>query len=171
MLEYDLPVTTVKHRGFFDYSKVQQAIRQWYVDDDYDTFDFKAYKQKFPTPTGTEHEVEITGSKKVTEYVKFRIDVFMRVYNMRDVELVQGGKKVRMQEGQVQVEVRPFLTLDWQFRFEGRGVWRKFLKSLEQFYNKYIIKYKIGDYWEDMILAKSGQLAGVIRSALGQEVM
>jgi len=42
---------------------------------------------------------------------------------------------------------------------------------LDAFYRDYIIKYKLADYWDDMILLKSGQLARVIKESLGQEVM
>jgi len=166
-----LPVTLIKHRGFFNYSKLLQSVRHWYIDDDYEVLDMPKFKQKYPSPTGTEYELEIHGEKKVTEYVKFHIDVFMRIYNLRDIEIIQEGKKIKLQDGQVQIEVRPILELDWQKRFSGPGWWGKFLQELDEFYRKYIIKYKIGDYWEDMVLIKGTQLARVIKEALGQEVM
>lgn len=166
-----MPVTLVKHRGFFDYSKLLQAIRQWYVDNEFDNFDIGSYKQKFPTATGTEHEAEMSGSKRVTDYFKIKIEIFMRVYNLRDIEIIQDGKKLKLQEGQVQIEVRPAYDLDWQKKFQGKGKWGDFLKALQEFYHKYIIKYKIGDYWEDMVMMKAGELVNVIKDALGQEVV
>jgi len=164
------PVTLIKHRGFFDYSKLLQAIRQWYVDEEFDSFNIGGYKQKFPTPTGTEHEVELGGTKKLSDYVKMEVEIFMRVYNMRDIEIIQDGKKMKLQDGQVQIEVRPGYDLDWQKRFSGAGRFKNFVKALDEFYRRYIIKYKISDYWEDMVLLKSTQLAETIKEALGQEV-
>ncbi len=171
MPKFDQPVTLVKHRGFFNYSELSQAIRKWYIDDDYEVLNMPMYKQKFPTTTGVEHEFKIHGEKNVTEYVKFHMDVFIRIYNMRDVEIIHEGKKLKMQEGQVQVEVIPVLELDWQSRFKGPKPWKDFLSALDEFYRNYIIKYKIVDYWEDMVLLKSSQLARVIKEALGQEVI
>ncbi len=171
MVKSDQPVTLVKHRGFFNYSDLLQAIRKWYIDDDYEVLNMPMYKQKFPTTTGVEHEFKIHGEKNVTEYVKFHMDIFMRVYNMRDVEIIHEGKKLKMQEGQVQIEVIPVLELDWQSRFKGPKPWKDFLSALDEFYRNYIIKYKIVDYWEDMVLLKSSQLARVIKEALGQEVI
>ena len=171
MPEFDLPVTLVKHRGFFDYSKLLQAIRQWYVSDDYDVLNMPMYKQKFPTTTGVEHEFKIHGEKNVTEYVRFHMDIFMRVYNMRDIEIIHEGKKMKLQDGQVQIEVIPKLELDWQKRFSGPPPWKKFLAALDEFYRNYIIKYKIADYWEDLLLLKGAQLVRVIKDALGQEVV
>ena len=169
--KHPAPVTLIKHRGFFSYSQLLQSIRGWYVDDDYEVLDIPSYKQKFPTATGTEHEMKLHAEKNVTEYVKFHIDIFMRVYNMRDIEIIQDGKKMKLQEGQVQIEVKPMLELDWQKRFKGPDQWKKFLGYLDEFYRGYIIKYKIVDYWEDMLLLKSAQLARTIKEALGQEVL
>ena len=171
MADYPQPVTLIKHRGFFNYSTLMQAIRKWYIDEDFDVLNLPSYKQKFPTPTGVEHEMKLHAEKNVTGYVRFHIDIFMRVYNMRDIEIIQDGKKLKLQDGQVQIEVIPKLELDWQKRFSGVGPWKKFLTALDEFYRNYIIKYKIVDYWEDMVLLKSGQLARVIKEALGQEVM
>ncbi len=169
--EIDEPVTLIKHRGFFDYSKLLQAIRKWYVDDDYDVINLPMYKQKFAGPTGVEHEFKIHGEKNVTEYVKFEMDVELRVYNMRDIEVIRDGKKIKTQDGQIQIAVQPKLVLDWQKRFKGPPPWKKFLESLDDFYRNYIIKYKIVDYWDDLCLLKGSQLARLIKDTLGQEVV
>jgi len=167
MPTFPQPVTFIKHRGFFNYSELLQAIRKWYIDDDYDMLNIPMYKQKFPSATGVEHEFKMHGEKKVTEYVKFHMVIFVRVYDLRDVEIIRDGKKVKLQEGKVQVEVSPVLDLDWQKRFGGS----KFLQALEEFYRKYIIKYTIVDYWEDVVLLKAAQLSKVIKESLGQEVI
>lgn len=167
MPKLGMPVTTVKHRGFFDYETLMKAIRGWYSEEDFNRVDIPKYVQKYPTPTGTEFEVEFHGEKKVTEYVRYHIDVYIRVFNMRDVEIVQEGEKLRMQDGQVHVEVRPALELDWQKRFEGN----RFLQALHDFYRNYIIRYKISDYWEDMTLILATKLVTRVKQTLGQEVM
>ena len=166
-----MPVTYVKHRGFFDFEKLLRAIRQWFVDDDYDLINIPIHLQKFPTPTGLEHEFKFKCEKNVTDYIKFHMEVFMRAFNLRDVEIVHEGRKMKMQEGQIMIEIIPTLEFDWQNRFKGAGIWKPVLTALDEFYRNYIIKYKIADYWEDMILLKSSQLARVMRETLGQEVM
>lgn len=167
----DFPVTLIKHRGFFNYSALLQSMRKWFVDDDYDVLNIGMHKQKGITPMGVEHEFKMHGDKAVTEYIRFHIDIVMRIYNMRDVEIIQDGKKLKLQDGQVQIEVIPALEFDWQNRFVGPKPWRNFLDALDKFYRKYIIKYKIGDYWEDMLLLKAAQLSKVIKENLGQEVL
>lgn len=169
-LSYELPSTLIKHRGFLNYSALLQSIRKWFIDDDY-IVQMTIYKKKYPTPTGEEHEQIIHGEKKITDYVKFNLDVFIRAMNMRDIEIIHEGKKMKMQDGQIQIEVIPKIEFDWQKRFAGPPPWKNFLSALDSFYRAYIIKYKIDDYWEDILLIKSGQLSRVIKETMGQEVM
>ncbi len=170
-LKYQMPCTYIKHRGFFNYSELLQAIRKWFIDDDFEVLNVPIYKQKFPAPTGVEHELGIHAEKTVTEYVKYHIDMMIRAMNMRDIEIIHEGKKMKMQEAQLQIEIIPFIEFDWQKRFQGPPPWKNFLKALDDFYRKHIIKYKIDDYWEDMVLLKAGQLARVIKETLGEEVI
>lgn len=169
--EYPQPVQFIKHRGFFNYSDFLQAVRKWFIDEDFDVLDMPMYKQKFPTPTGTEHEFKMKGKKNVTEYVRYEIEFMVRVYNLRDVEIIQDGKKIKVQDGQVQIEIEPKLILDWQNRFKQSGPFKPFVEALDKFYRNYIIKYTIVDYWEDMCLLKALQLVRIIKQTLGQEVM
>jgi len=64
------------------------------------------------------------------------------------------------------VKVDPILELDWQKKFSGT----KFLSWLDKIFREKILKYKIGDYWEDMVLAEGGSMASAIRNALGVEI-
>jgi len=170
-LKYQLPCTYIKHRGFFNYAELLQKVRQWFIDDDFEVLNVPIYKQKFPAPTGVEHELTMHGEKTVTEYVKYHIDVMIRAMNMRDIEIIHEGKKMKMQEAQLQIEIIPVIEFDWQKRFQGPAPWKNFLKALDEFYRKHIIKYKIDDYWEDMVLLKASQLARVIKETLGEEVI
>lgn len=165
------PPTYIKHRGFLDFEKLLKSIRQWFIDEDFGSINIPVHLQKYPTTTGVEHEFRYKCEKVVTEYVKFNFEIFMRAFNLRDIEIVHEGKKMKMQEGQIMIEIIPSLELDWQKRFSGPAPWKSFLAALDEFYRNYIIKYKICDYWDDMILLKSAQLARTIRETLGQEVM
>lgn len=162
-----MPETMIRHRGFFHYGELQQAIRQYFVDENYNIVNYPMYKQKFATPIGVEQEIKIRAEKKITEYVRFHMEILFRVYDLRDIEIIRDGKKVTLQEGKLFVVLSPTIEFDWQKRFAGS----KFLQALDDFYRNYIIKYKILDYWEDTLLIKSEQLAKIIKTKLGQEVM
>jgi hypothetical protein len=164
--KYNVATDFVKHRGIFSFSELLQGIRKWYVDDDYE-FHIIAHKFKIPSPLGAEHEIEIHGEKKVTDYVRYHIDIFMKFYDVRDVELIKDGQKLKMNDGKLLIEIKCDLEFDWQQRFGGS----KFLQALHDFYRNYIIKYKIKDYWEDILLLKMGELKRVIKEKIGLEVV
>lgn len=161
-----LPTIYIKHRGFFDFSKALKTIGTFYREEDFHMVYFPKHKAKPPRATGVEHEIEYEGKKRVTDYIMLHINVFFHVFDLRDVEIIRDGKKLKLQEGKVAVEIYPMLELDYQKRFDGN----KFLQWLQDFYHNYIIKYKIGDYWEDMVFIKANEMAKQIQSALGQEV-
>ncbi len=160
-----MPMTFVKHRGLFSYAELINIIRNWFRDYDY-KFHEPKHQWKVP-PEGVEIEIKIKGDRNVNEYVKYHIEIFLRVYDMKDVEVVKEGQKVKMQDGKVTVEITGKLELDWQNRFGGN----KFLQGLQDFLHQFIIKQDIGDHWEDDLLYKLMDLTKVIRSTLGQEAV
>lgn len=162
----DLPGQLIRHRGFFNYEAIVKVINEWYLYEDM-SFDISAYKYKIPSPMGMDKEVKFKGSKRLSEYVKMAIDVRLQVFGMRDVELIQEGVKTVVQEGQLRITVSPKIEFDWQGRYKGS----KFYEWLGKIMEKKILKYKIGDYWEDMVLLKAMELAKTIRTAIGQEVV
>lgn len=165
------PPVTVKHRGFFNFQEVITAIQDFFSENYYDTVQWAQYKFKIPSPAGAEYEIEVKGSRKVTEYVKFHQRVYLRVFDMREVEIVRDGKKVKTNDGRLHVEVKPTVEFDWQGRFKKGGAFGKFYQWLHDFFRGHIIKYKIEDYWIDNLLIEQGRLVKKIQATLGQEVM
>lgn len=161
----DMPLTFVKHRGLFNYAELMNGLRNWFRDHGYK---FHEPKHQWKVPAeGIEVEIKIKGDRKVNEYVKYHIEIFLRVYDMKDVEVVKDGQKVKMQDGKVTVEITGKLELDWQNRFGGN----KFLQGLQDFLHQFIIKQDIGDHWEDDLLYKLIALTKFIRITLGQEAV
>ncbi|MBI4145969.1 hypothetical protein HY489_01380 [Candidatus Woesearchaeota archaeon] len=159
-----MPETIVRHRGFFDFDKLINTIQDWYREEQYE-YQVTEHKQK-AGDLGFEVRFLAQGNKKITEYVKFYMDVRIAIFGMRDVEVIQDGKKLKLQEGHALVEIMPFYELDWQERFGGS----KLAEWMGLMLEKYILKYKIGDYWEDMLLDSSTAFAHTIKHALGQEL-
>ena len=158
------PSTTITHNGFFDSAALTNAIRDWYLKNDY-FVQVPSHKQEIKE-TGRKYDQDWKGEKKITEYVKYKVDVTVHVHNINDVEVIKDGQKIRTSEAQVFVKVDPILELDWQKKFSGT----KFLSWLDKIFREKILKYKIGDYWEDMVLAEGGSMASAIRNALGVEI-
>ena len=160
-----MPGTNVKFRGIFNYSEFMQSIKNWFKDYDYE-FQEPTHKWKVPSE-GVEAEIKMTGERKVNEYVKYHITVSIRIWDMKDVEVVKDGQKMKLQDGKVSVDVEGKLEFDWQNRFGGN----KFLQHAQDFLHKFIIKQDIGDWWEDDLLIKTMDLTKTIRHKLGHEAI
>ncbi len=152
----NLPPQTIKYKGLFDFTQFIKTIRGWYG-----AGNFHLVEKKYKWKPG-ELEVEMEGDTKYNEYFKYKIKVWIRSWDIKDVDVVKGGEKIKMQEGRLAIEVNGSYDLDYQNRFEGS----KFLQGLRDFYHKYIIKQVIDDWYEDVALGKIFDLTGLIKEKL-----
>lgn len=160
----DLPLTYVKWRGLFNYSELLQAIKSWFKSYDYH---FEEPTHKWKTGDGYEAEIKFKGNRKVNEYVKYYLEVFLRTWDMKEVEVVKDGQKFKMYDGKVAIEISGKVEFDWQKRFGGN----KFLQHLQDFFHKFIIRQDINEKWEDELLFKMMNLTKVIKEKLGHEAI
>ncbi|MBI4450407.1 hypothetical protein HY642_00395 [Candidatus Woesearchaeota archaeon] len=160
---YDIPMSTIKYLGPFDLQKLLKTGRDWLDERLYD-FEEPTYKHKVGGE-GAEVEVEWLGKLKVNVYVKNYIEVRFHIRDMKDVEVVRNGEKLKMQYGRVLIESKGRIELDWGERFKGN----KFLIALQDFYHNYIIKRTIFVKWWDNLYYQIYELNRVLREQLGFE--
>lgn len=159
--EVKFPVIYIKHKGNFDFNKLCQDIKAWFDENGYD---FYAPKHKHKAE---EEEVKFYGERKITGYIKFIINVDMRVWDFKTVEIIKDGEKVKTNYGRIALEVIPVYILDYENRFKGN----KLLQAVQDFYHKYVIKRKLEDYWEDELFLQASNLIRVIKKDLEYEAM
>jgi hypothetical protein len=164
-ITHDMPTTYIKHKGFLDVSKLIQSIRGWFIDKKYD---FHFSKQKYAGPVGAaEQELEMYGEREMTEYVKFKIKLLIRIWDIKDVEVVKDGEKIKTTTGRVAIELGGNLLLDYRARFKGN----KALQFLQAFYHKYIIKATLEEVWEEEWFMHVGDLGKLIRKQFQHEII
>ncbi len=134
MREYGLKKLTVKYQGIFDFDRIYQYFYEWLHDRKYRTNEPK-HKEKPESPWGWEREVRIFSHRKVDDYYKYDIKIFMHV---RDGEEVEVDGKTLMR-GRIKIDIVPSVTVDYQGRFEKN----RFTKWLEQIYTEHIINREI----------------------------
>ncbi len=152
----NLPPRVLKFKGLFEFSELIKSIRNWYENGKFHLVE-KNYKWK-----PGELEVEMEGDTKYNEYFKYKIKVWIRSWDIKDVDVVKNGEKLKLQEGRLAIEVTGDYELDWQKRFEGSA----FLKAVRELYHKYIIKRVIDDWYEDISTGKLFSLASMIKEKL-----
>ena len=157
----EMPKTLVQHRGYFDYAQLMRATKGWF---DANEYMFEESKHKYSGADG-KVEVEMIGKKKINEYVRFLVIAWVRVWDMKDAELIRGGDRVQTQEGRVAVEVSGTMELDWQNRFGGS----KLMQALQDFLHRFILKTTIEDVWKDKLYLKMRDLTRTVEKAIGSE--
>ncbi|MGD9276731.1 MAG: hypothetical protein PVJ67_06175 [Candidatus Pacearchaeota archaeon] len=100
--------------------------------------------------------VEWKGEDKVTDYFQFKISVSFEVNGLKNVEVMEGNKKVKTNEGSIKVKISGTLVRDYQGKFETSG-FQKFMRSI---YEKWVIPSRIDQF--------EGKLAGDCDDFLGQ---
>ncbi len=112
--------------------------------------------------SGGAEEWFLFADKKLNEYAKFEIDIFMKAWNLKKVELIKEGKKKSTYQGQFTSTVRGTLILDHFDKFKKAP----FLEQIQKLFHKYVIKHKIQDEWGDMLDSDMFAVNEAIRKAL-----
>jgi hypothetical protein len=158
MINRKLPTSRLKFKGIMDYPGLFKVIRRWYVDQGYE-FHQDTLKHKLPSPAGYAQEIKISGWKKVNEYSKFNIKIYMHVFDIKEVEVVKEGKKTKLQHVRLQMEITPSVDVDYASRFGGS----RLLQELQDFFLKYVYKEEIATLMEDQIWYRVYKLQKIIK--------
>jgi len=135
--------TSLKKVGIFDFKDFYKFCYQWVVEEigNWTTFSEDKYSEKIK-PKGKEIDVEWNGTKKITDYFRFDIKVVFEVKYLNEIEIVEKGKKIKTNEGEVKLKVEGYLVRDYDGKFEKTAS-LKFLRSL---YEKWVIKSRVDQF-------------------------
>jgi len=157
-----IPALTLKHKGPIDFQQLLDAITGWLSSK---LFFVEINKTKYKGPKGhTEREFEISGVKKINDYVKQKIEITIFAADMKEVDVVKNGETKKLLDGLYLISVEGYAELDYTNRFEKNN----FLKMLRNFYHNFIIFKTTDEIYEDEIKVKVGELFRVIRNTMEQ---
>jgi hypothetical protein len=151
----------IKYRGIFDVDGLMTTMRNWIEYQGYE-FHERGLKHKVPSPAGAEKEYSWWGWRKVNPYVKYNIDIFFKLWNLKEIEVVKNGKKQKAVSAAIQIEISGSTEIDWQNRFAGS----KFIQALGDFYYDYIMKKPLDLYWTDQLYYHHYKLHTIIKEFL-----
>jgi len=153
----------IKYNGIFSFKEFYKFCYDWLAEEyTWDVVEEK-YEEKL-VGDSKEIDVEWAFNKKVTDYFKFKGKVKFRVKALKEVEIVQGGAKVKTNSGSVEVSIKGDLQRDYQGKFD-RSAYRKFLRSL---YEKWVISARINEY-EGKIVSRCDTFLGQAKAYLDLE--
>jgi len=131
------PTRSIKYRGLFDFAGMYRFIQKWMKKRHYEFHETK-YKQK-PLVYFPEHEIKFWGEKKLTDYMMYRIDIFIHLYEAEKKEVEVDGKKKEMMDTRMIIEIDGDVITDYSEEFERTS----FTKKIESFLNKRVLYQEI----------------------------
>ncbi len=154
----------VRYKGIFDMEGLYRVIVQWLKSKRY-WFHESTYKHKVPTPHGAEEEIKFAAERKVDEYHLYNINMYFHLWHITEVEVIKDGKKKKLTKGQIEIQIKGELVLDYQGRFDKSP----FFQALRGFYHKYLIKDKLENVWYDTLYYRTLKLQALIKDYLDIE--
>ena len=85
-------------------------------------------------------------AKKFTDYFKFEIKVEFHILAMTEVELNQGGQKIKSNKGEIKTTVKGILIKDYDGKYDT-SAFKQFLRGI---YEKFIISSRVKEF-EDKV--------------------
>jgi hypothetical protein len=118
--------------SLFDVDEVYKHAHDWL---DWRKFDIveKKYKQSAKA-NGREIEIKWECTRDIDAYSQFEIDVKWQMFGINDVKMKHEGKDVKLQSGNITIEITVYLKLDYNDKWET-SPFNKFMKA---FYEKYL---------------------------------
>jgi hypothetical protein len=153
----------IRYEGIFDWKELYAAVHEWCSERKFDFYERKHIRK--PMTYGNEIEYEAEAERKETAYIKYTIKIYIHAYNVEDVELVIGGKKVQKNKaGMLIIDVTPTMELDYDDKWEKSS----FLRKTRKFVHKYLI-WRYIRQWRDKIYYEANDLYMQLKEMLDLE--
>ncbi len=134
--------SSIKYDGVFSFKDFYKFCYEWVIEETrLDPFSEEKYEEKIK---GNEKDivVEWVGKKEFTDYFRMDIKIKFELKPLKEIEVVQGGAKIKTNQGGVKITVKGDLVRDYEGKFE-MSAFNKFLRSI---YEKWVIKSRIEEY-------------------------
>ncbi len=148
--------------GLYNFKEFYSFMYRWLVTEEY-TVDEKEYTEKVK-PTGKEIFVEWRARRRISDYFRFYLQIIISTLGMTEVEVTKGNSKIKMNRGEVRVDINVFLEKDYENRWET-SPYAKFFRGV---YDRYIIRGRILQY-EIKVRDEAVDLLDQIKSYLALE--
>ena len=150
----------IKQRAVFDMGELYKVMFRWFSRNNYD-FQEKEYSESAMPEGAKKLEIGWLSNKKISDYIKFHIDVKFLIIGLTSTEVEVGNVKTKTNTGDLEMRVSAWLEMDYEDKYSSSPI-PKFLRDL---YDKYIIKSRIENY-EAQIHEECYELVAEVKSFL-----
>ena len=153
----------MKYGGIFSFKDFYKFSYGWLTEETGLDISEKTYSEKL-AGNAKEITVEWACSKKITDYFKFDAVIKFEVSGLTEVEITQGGNKVKSNKGVIKTAASGILVRDYDGKFEA-SAFKKFLRGI---YEKWVIPSRL-EQMEDMISGKLNEFLEQAKAYLDLE--
>jgi hypothetical protein len=135
----------VVYEGLFSLKELYRIIDKWFFEHGYDKQELKNYEDV----SENEKQVilEILPYKKISDYAKIEIRIFMIFSKLQDVEVERNGVKVTLNKGRADFSFDCYLITDYEHKWETRPM-MFFLRAI---FDKYVYKIYTSAYEKEAV--------------------
>lgn len=133
----------IKYEGVFDFKAFYKFCHQWLTEETSLSVTEEEYSEKIKGDA-KEIDVKWKGKKDISDYFGFETGVSFKILNLKNVEVNQGGRKIKSNEGSVELKMTSNIVRDPQGKFETTP----FMKFVRGIYEKWVINARISEIEE-----------------------
>jgi len=131
----------VKYNGVVNFADFYKFCYEWLRDETGLLLSEDKYSEKI-SGNSKNIDVEWSGFRNLTDYFRIEVKVTFKVIGLENVEITQGGGKMKTNKGSIEVGIKGNLVRDYEGKFEKSG-FQKFLRGI---YEKFVIVARIEEY-------------------------
>jgi hypothetical protein len=142
-----MPMNTlyIQHKGVWDMQDLYEYSASFFHREKMKFYEMR-YIMKKPGPFGAEVYHVWEATKKIEEYYKGVVRIFLHTFDEQDVEVVmKDGTKKKYSKGRLWIQLRGHVEMD----YEGKWNESTFYAHLRNFYHKYVVWKKLEGIWWD----------------------
>jgi len=142
---------SIKYEDVFSFKELYKVIRDWLIAFEYasDKRDEKMEKFYLEKHAGGVKELWIWWRTSKTphesKYFKYVINVDYHVLNMKDVEIMHKGNKIKANKGEVEILINCYLDTEAEFQLE-----KSLFRSIAKLFRKRIYKQETEQHKKDL---------------------
>lgn len=164
MAEKDIIFSSkTKYNGIFSFSDLYKFCYDWLKEETGLDISEDKYNEKL-SGDSKKIDVEWTGEREFTDYFKAEYKVKFAILGLTEAEITKAGKKIKTNQGSVEISVKGTLIRDYEGKFETTAT-KKFLRGV---YEKWVIKSRV-DQFKEKIIGDADEFLGQVKAYLDLE--
>ncbi len=139
--------TYIQYKGVWDWQDLYEFVASFFHRQKFKFYESRLIHKR-PGPFGPEVYYVWNADRKVEDYYKFVINIFLHTFDTQDIEVVmKDGTKRTFTKGRLWIQFRGRVAFDYEKRWEENT----FYANLRNFYHKYVVFRKIEAIWWDQM--------------------